>query len=193
MPTSFVLTPQAKKSRVASVRLTNTLLGFVKAHKEIRPTDFALALAEASTKVMVELHANDDFAAALIVGAGRRAALLGAEGGCVRAETIAKLLDMTKQAVHMRRRKGGLLAVATGKRSFAFPVWQVHEGRVLDGIPEVIHALASSFGMRHDVQAMRFLLGANPHLSGRRPLDLLRNGEVEAVLEAAATYGVQGG
>jgi hypothetical protein len=188
-----VSTPAARKARDASVRLTNTLLGFVKAHGKIPVSDFARALAVASTKVMVELHARDDYDAALIAGAGRRAALLGAEGGCVGAEAMGRLLDMTKQAVHMRRRKGGLLAVATGKRSFAFPVWQVHEGRVLAGIPEIVHALVASFGRRHDEQAMRFVLGENPQLSGRRPLDLLRTGEVETVLEAAATYGVQGG
>ncbi len=182
-----------KGARETAVRLTSTLRGFLKAHKKIPVLDFARALAVASTKVMAELNSADDYEAALLAGAGRRAALLEAEGGCVSAAAIGRLLGMSKQAVHVRRRKGGLLAVATGKRDMAFPVWQVHEGKVLAGIPEVLHALLSSFGRRHDEQAMRFLLGANPLLRGCRPLDLLRAGEVEAVLDAAATYGVHGG
>jgi len=188
-----LLTPETKTARDATERLVTTLRGFLKSHARLPVGDFARALAVASTQVLTERAGADDYEAALVTGAGRRAALLDAEGGCIGAEAIGKLLGISKQAVHMRRRKGGLLAVATGRRDFAFPVWQVHDGRVLVGIPDVVEALLASFGKRQDEQTMRFFLGANPLLAGRTPLDLLRAGEVEAVLEAAATYGVHGG
>jgi hypothetical protein len=39
---------------------------------------------------------------------------------------------------------------------------------------------------------LTFFLNANDRLNGSRPLDMLRSGKVEPVLEAAASYGEHG-
>ena len=51
----------------------------------------------------------------------------------------------------------------------------------VDGVEYVLSRLTGFY--RRDT-AIKWLLGFNPHLGNRRPIDLLRNGRVAEVLEA---------
>ncbi|NOY27699.1 MAG: hypothetical protein GXP62_17685 [Oligoflexia bacterium] len=121
----------------------------------------------------------------------RRRKLLRAEGGTLGATEIAELLGISRQAVDKRRRAGQLLAVNTGRRGYRYPVWQLTQGGALTGLELVLDALG-----RFDPW-IRFSFFLQPHPAlgedGRRPLDLLREGDVEPVLGAARTLGEQGG
>lgn len=64
------------------------------------------------------------------------------------------------------------------------PVWQFQEGKVLPGLAEVISVANKGWESLDDPGRMLFMLSNLSFLQGRRPLDLLRVGEVERAKEA---------
>lgn len=107
-------------------------------------------------------------------GVRARKELLESEGG-----TVA-----SGRAVDKRRRAGKLLAVPVG-RGYRYPAWQFDErgrGGVVSGLEEVLE----SFGVEEPWMRASFFLRRN----GR--LDVLREGEMEAVKRAARAYGEHG-
>jgi hypothetical protein len=123
-------------------------------------------------------------------GVRQRRELLGAEGGAVSSGEAAELLGITPQAVDKRRRAGKLLALPVG-RAYLYPVWQFDErgrGGVVSGLEEVL----GSFGVEDAWMKASFFLRQNGRLGDQRPLDALRDGEIEAVEGAARAYGEHG-
>ena len=119
-----------------------------------------------------------------------RRELLEAEGGAVSSGQAAELLGITPQAVDKRRRAGKLLALPVG-RAYLYPVWQFDErgrGGVLSGLEGVL----GSFGVEDAWMRASFFLRRNGRLGDKRPLDALRDGEIEAVEGAARAYGEHG-
>lgn len=112
-----------------------------------------------------------------------RKRLLEAEGGTCTAEQMAQLLDMTRQGVDKRRKRGTLIALNLGKRGYAYPTWQVG----LDGLDAVLTEL-QDFDPWTQVA---YMLTPNALLDGDTPLDLLRLGEIDRVVGAASCYGDQ--
>jgi hypothetical protein len=127
-------------------------------------------------------------AAARLRGLRAQATLLEAEGGALTPTETASLLRISRQAVNKRRRAGHLLALPAGRRGFVYPVWQLSHAGALPGLEPVLGGLAG-----HDpwMQA-RFFLSPNLRLDGARPLDELRRGNVERVVEVARVYGEHG-
>ena len=112
--------------------------------------------------------------------------LLEAEGGALTVAQVASRLDISKQAVDKRRRARKLLALPT-TRGFLYPAWQFTVDGVLPGFEQVLAALHAEAW----TQASWFLTG-DSRLGDARPLDVLRRGETERVVVAAAAYGEQG-
>src|SRR5215207_7044940 len=111
-------------------------------------------------------------------GVRARRVLLEAEGGTVSSGQAAELLGITPQAVDKRRRAGKLLALPVG-RAYLYPVWQFDErgrGGVLQGLEEVL----GSFGVEDAWMRVSFFLRQYGRLGDKRPLDVLRDGEIEA-------------
>lgn len=142
----------------------------------------------ARPEVMQEAVRTDPLAAARLRGVTLKRDLLTAEGGTLTGEQAAAHLHLTRQAVDKRRRKGQLLAFSLGRRGYAYPAWQFHEGRVLAGLEQVLAALGEYSSW---TQAM-FLTTGDIRLGGRTPLECLRDGHVDAVVVAATAYGKQG-
>ena len=114
----------------------------------------------------------------------RRALLEGALG----APQVATLLGVTRQSVHEKAKRGTLLAVLD-RGSLRFPAWQFDPegtGGLLDGLPEVLQALEHT----SPLGKASWLTGPNPYFEGHTPLETLRRGEKERVLEAAGAVGV---
>ena len=63
------------------------------------------------------------------------------------------------------------------------------EGTVIDGLKAVQEALPN----RNPWSVLNFPTNPQAPLGGRKPIDLLRAGKLEAVVEAARGIGVQGG
>jgi hypothetical protein len=139
-----------------------------------------------SPEVATAWQANDPLAAAHQRAAELKRRLLEAEGGALTVAEVANRLDISKQAVDKRRRTRKLLALPTS-RGFLYPAWQFTVDGVLPGFEQVLAVLQADAW----TQASWFLTG-DSRLQDARPLDVLRRGELQPVLRAAAGYGEQG-
>jgi len=111
--------------------------------------------------------------------------LLGGDDGALTVGDVAKLLDISRQAIDKRRKAGRLLGVEVAKRGVLYPAWQFIETGTVAGLAEVLALL-----QEHDSWAQaRFFVTENDRLGGKRPLDLLRRGKRERVLDAARVFG----
>ncbi len=118
-----------------------------------------------------------------------RKRLLEAEGGVLGAQAFADRLDITRQAVNRRRTAGKLISLELARHGYRYPTWQLDDKGVLDGIPQALAA----FDDIDDWTRFAWFLNANILLDDRRPLDLLREGDPQPVIEAASRYGQHGG
>ena len=137
-------------------------------------------------QVMAPPH--DPLAKARLRGLVAEREILGADGGALSGAELGVALGLTRQAVDKRRKAGQLLALEVPKRGYLYPAWQVTDGGLLAGLPEVLAALPPDSSWAR----ARFFLSGNDRCRGRRPLDLLRKGEVGPVLRAAKMFGEHG-
>ena len=152
-------------------------------------TDF-MVLVEALTArpVATEIAADDPLATARLRGVERQQSLVEKSGGMLKSEKAAKVLGISRQAVDKRRRQNRLIGLTQGRRGYAYPIWQFEDGKTLANLEAVLDRLRN-----HDPwMQLTFFLNANDRLEGSSPLEMLRSGKVEPVLEAAAGYGEQG-
>lgn len=147
-----------------------------------------LARALADPDAVTSIAESDPLAAAKLRGVEAKENLLRAEGGTLSGDDVSKLLGISRQAVDKRRRAGRLIALTRGRRGYIYPAWQFEGGRTLPGLEEVLKALK-----RHDpwIQAA-FMLHPNIQLDNSTPLAELRSGKLDAVVDAALSYGEHG-
>lgn len=151
----------------------------------------ALELARILTAVMGEELAahpkrkTSGLALALMRGAAVREEMKDAEGGSVSAEEAGAALGITKAAALKRYQKGLLLGWREAKQNAVrFPVWQFENGNVLPGLPDVLAVFRDADWM-DDWGKVAFFLTPLSSMKGRRPLDLVRDGESRRVVWAA--------
>ncbi len=111
-------------------------------------------------------------------------------GGSYTLEEVRRLLHgVSRQAVEKRVREGRLLAIVGQNSRRFYPVAQFNDdGSVVEGLRAVQDAMAT----RNGYAVLNFLVNPDPRLGHRKPLDLLKQGEIERVVEAAARIGEQG-
>ena len=120
--------------------------------------------------------------------ASARQKILEAEGGSVSAEEAARKLGISKIALIKRYKNGELLAWLTQhQKAFRFPAWQFRDRQVLAGLAEVLEELDHG-NLLDDLDCMLFFLSNMDLLGGKRPLDFLRNGELQQVIQTAQAY-----
>ena len=153
------------------------------------PTDFQVLIrALSSGEILEDLRRIEPLAPAFIRGIEAKRRLIGENGGVLSAEQIAQKLGVTRQAVEKRRRAGRLVALTTGCHGYRYPSWQFSDGRTLPGLEKVLRALAS-----HDEwMQTAFFVSRNPLLNNQTPVEMLANGQLEAVLDSAEVYGQHG-
>lgn len=98
------------------------------------------------------------------------------------ATQVAELLGTSRQTPHDRVRSGSLLAVLD-RGQLRFPRWQFDPrgpDGVVAGLPSVIRALEVS-----PLAKVSWLTRPNPYLEERTPLEALRDGDLERVLDVA--------
>lgn len=153
-------------------------------------SDVGVLLSAMESRAGLRLIARTDpLATARLRGLQAKLDLLERAGGTLQAGEVATLLRVSRQAVGKRRKAGTLLGVHAGRRGFEYPACQFVDGAVVGGLTEVLSAFAEDVDpwMR-----LAFLVTGNDVLEGKQPLDLLRRGEVEAVVRAARIYGEHG-
>jgi hypothetical protein len=139
-------------------------------------------------EVLDALRAADALAPARLRGIEARAKLVDLAGGLASSEEASAALGLTRQAIEKRRRAGRLLALSLGKRGYRYPVFQFGEGRTLPGLERVLDALEGTDAWT----ALAFFVNRRAELGDRSPVELLRIGQVDAVIEAAGTIREQG-
>ena len=112
-------------------------------------------------------------------------------GGAYNLEQVRTLMHgISRQRVDRRVQERTLLAVAGPSNRRLYPTIQFnHDGSVVDGLKPVLEALPT----RNVWAALNFLSRPDHRLAGRKPIDLLRQGEVAIVVEAARRVAEQGG
>jgi hypothetical protein len=132
---------------------------------------------------------QDKFALAVARGMEARQKLAEAEGGSLSSEEVARLLRISKTAVLKRLETGRLLAWREERLQAArYPRWQFDEyGQVLAGLEDVLGYLNQDEGLDAWGKIL-FFLQTKTSLGGKRPLDLLREGKVKQVCQAAQAY-----
>ena len=139
--------------------------------------------------VIEELARIDPLAKARVRGIFRKAELYEAEGGCVSADDAAKLVGVSRQAIHAARQRGDVFALPRGQDGWTYPVWQFEGGHYLEGLGPVLKALNNDGPF---VQAS-FLLSRHALLDGETPLACLRKGQIDSVVKVAEAFGLHGG
>lgn len=119
-------------------------------------------------------------------GVGVARGLIEAEGGQLSGEEVGERTAMTRETVNQWRRQGRILGWRRGVRNYSYPAWQIYRGALLPGLAAVLNALAPR--RLTALETTDFILSESGELGGR-PLDLLRKGAVETVVEHAKRYG----
>lgn len=116
--------------------------------------------------------------------AERFRALLEVNGGTYSVEDMAQVLGTTPDAVRKRVQRRQLLAIKQGKE-LRFPVFQLAtaQNEPVAGLERVLVAMKS----RDPVETILFLLQPLDE-GGTTALDLLRQGAIERVENAARAY-----
>ncbi|MBZ5726292.1 MAG: hypothetical protein LAP87_15000 [Acidobacteriia bacterium] len=150
----------------------------------------AIIRAQSSPEYLDTLKGLDPLAPAFARGVRARLELLKEGGGVYTTDKVAEVLGISPQTVIKRLNTGRLLALSLGHRGHRYPVWQFDQERhaVLPGLETVLSALSAHDAWMQNV----FFLSPNSRLNDRRPLDALREGNFEPVLEAARSFLEQG-
>jgi hypothetical protein len=156
----------------------------VKFRRVFGPVELASALSNA---LLAEAGRRPDRALDRAIARGLmvREAVKQEEGGHISAEDAGRVLGISKPAVLERYKKGQLVGWReTRQGAVRFPIWQFADGRLLEGLPEVLAILAKAQGI-DEWGRILFFLNRRNSLNGKRPLDLLRQSKVSAVKRLA--------
>jgi len=182
--------------RTLMIRAINAVLRFAELSEDsvvratAAPSDLIVLLtALSSGELANDLRSVEPLAPAFIRGIEAQRQLLDEHGGTLTAVQVAGILGISRQAVEKRRQARTLIALTTGRHGYRYPAWQFTKlGVPLPGLDDVLQALGP-----HDewMQAV-FFVGKNPRLGGQTPIEMLKNGELKLVLDAAQAYGDHG-
>lgn len=114
---------------------------------------------------------------AMARGALARKKLAVAEGGSLSIDQAARLLGVTRGTLLRRWRQHRVIGWKDGA-AVRFPHWQFRENEMLPGTTELLKVFQCDDHWR----VMLYFLSRRHSLGGQRPLDLLRNGEVDRLL-----------
>jgi Bacterial regulatory protein, Fis family len=111
-----------------------------------------------------------------------REELLEKAGGRLSLTEAARLLGMSRQALHKRIKAGSVLGMMHGTK-LVLPKGQFLNGKVLPGFSDVLKL----FEVAGAWSALQFLVEPDPNV-GERPLEALAKDRVDDVLNAAKAY-----
>lgn len=111
-------------------------------------------------------------------------------GGAYDLEQVRTLMQgVSRQAVDKRVQEGSLLAVPGPSNRRSYPTLQFNrDGTIVEGLKAVCAALPTS----NPWTILNFLARPDDRLQGRKPIDVLKSGNVDLVVEAARRLGQQG-
>jgi hypothetical protein len=148
----------------------------------------AMFRAMRNAEVLDQIQKSDPLARAFLDGLDAKARLIEQNGGVFKTEEVAEYLGITPQAVNKRRALRQLVGLTFRKRGYVFPAWQFTDRGTVPGLERVLLALGDHDEWMQNV----FFINPNTRLGGRRPLDVLREGDIQEVLDSAREFGQHG-
>jgi hypothetical protein len=147
------------------------------------------AAAHAAT-INENAYEPDARAQALLEGVRIAQEDLRKAGGAYDLEQVRTLMQgVSRQAVDKRVQEGSLLAVPGPSNRRSYPTLQFNaDGTIVEGLKAVCAALPTN----NPWTILNFLAHPDDRLQGRKPIDVLKAGNVELVVEAARRLGQQG-
>lgn len=111
-----------------------------------------------------------------------------AEGGAWTGAELLARFGLTPAVLHRRRKEHRIVSWRNSRHEFYYPQWQfTPTGALLPGLQEVLRIFCS----QDEWRLMSYFLGARRQLADRRPLDLLRAGEIENVVDHARRHATE--
>ena len=145
-----------------------------------------------STSAVIDERAFEPDARAQAILDGVRIAQedLRRSGGAYDLQQMMTLMHgISRQAIDKRVQERSLIAVPGPSNRRSYPTLQFNsDGTVVEGLKQVRDALPT----RNPWTILNFLAEPDDRLGGRKPIDLLKEGRVELVVEAAQRMGQQG-
>ena len=190
MSRTAILEAPAEKLQVVEDRIVkNIRSAFRQVAGAADPANLARLTGIAFRQEFPVAKADNRLANAIARGITVRQRLMEAEGGSMSAEQAARELGISKTAILKRYQKGQIIAWREERQNAArFPVWQFSEHKVLDGLEEVLKVLAAGSRL-DDFGRILFFLSKLGFLGGKMPLECLRAGDLNKVLQTAQGYG----
>lgn len=144
-------------------------------------------VSQNSVAVSSAALAEDPLRAAKSRAAAKMATLMAAGGGPWGVERVAEHLGVSRAAVDKRRRTQGLIGIIDGARAVKYPSWQFTSTGTIPGLEDVLRKMA----VQDPWMRIQFFLTPDVDLEAT-PLEALKRGRIEAVIEAAERYGREG-
>jgi hypothetical protein len=144
-----------------------------------------------ATAIDATAYEPDARARALLRGIRIAEADLHAAGGAFDLASVRALLHgVSRQRIDKQVSEGSLLAVPGPSNRRRYPTVQFQsDGSVVRGLKAVRSALPT----QNPWAVLNFLVWPDDRLNGRAPIDVLKCGQVDAVVDAARSVGRQGG
>jgi Protein of unknown function (DUF2384) len=101
---------------------------------------------------------------------------------------VMEILGYDSRQAPLNRLKAGSLIAIKDNQKWWFPLWQFDANTsdgIIDGLSRVIKALDCS-----NLAKFSWLVNPNPYFEGQTPLEVLKSGEVERVVESAQSVGL---
>ncbi|TDX79666.1 hypothetical protein EDE05_112130 [Neorhizobium sp. R1-B] len=178
-------------SRPESVReIRKTTLGRVARVTEVIEKEPGQVRADSKPLVDRSAFEPDARSRAMLEGIRIAEEDLRDAGGAYDLDQVRTLMrGVSRQAVDKRVQEGSLLAVPGPSNRRSYPTLQFNrDGTVVPGLKAVREALQTS----NPWSVLNFLSHPDVRLDNRRPIDLLKSGNVDIVLDAARRHGEQG-
>jgi nucleoid DNA-binding protein len=109
-------------------------------------------------------------------------------GGAFTLQHVETLLGISRQAIDKKVQDDALLAIPGPHGRRRYPAVQFTNDGTVPGLQNVLKSLPSANGWFR----LNFLVTPDAHLAGQRPIDVLKENDIEPVLTAAKAVGVQG-
>lgn len=149
-------------------------------------SNYEVLLAALQTPEALSLLTKaDPLAKAKLRGLKVKQQLVEAEGGYASSEEVAELLIISRQAVNKRRKEGKLIGLSKGKGKYIYPLWQFTDtGKTITGLESVLEQLSEVDPWTQ----VTFFLNPNLRLDNKTPLEALRMGKIDPVVNSAAAF-----
>jgi hypothetical protein len=127
-----------------------------------------------------------DVQALIAAGDIRKAELIEMAGGFYSLSEVASLLKVPEQLIEERRKAGTIIAIRAGD-DHGYPACQFGLDGIVPGLSEALAVMP----LRADWMRLEWLVVPDNVLKGLSPLEALRAGRIEEVVDVARGQGAE--